>query len=114
MVQLQSNRVMHDGVEIGQFVFEDNHIEKLDIKHEYQNKGYGTEALRLYLKNMVSQNYDVVTTTPVTSSAMAHILEKLGFQRISNPAQYDFLDGNIEERYLSCYIHHRGTADGEE
>lgn len=94
-----------DGEQIGPLVFDDNYIEKIEIDHEYQGHGYGTEAIELYLDRMVELGYERVTTTPATAPEIIHIFkEKLGIHRVQDPSKHDFLPDESDQRYPACYF----------
>jgi GNAT superfamily N-acetyltransferase len=105
VLTIEENAVFHNGTKIGKFVHDENHIEKIELEREYQGVGYGTRAIQIYLKEMADSEYDRVTTTLPTAPEMKHIFEKLGFQRIQNPAEFDFLHPTFsEDTYLGCYV----------
>lgn len=105
MITIEEDAVFYNGTNIGKFVHDENHIEKIELEQKYQGEGYGTRAVQIYLKEMADSEYDQVTTSLATVPEMKHIFEKLGFQRIQNPDEFDFLHPSFpEDTYLSCYV----------
>lgn len=96
------------GEQIGRLVYRENHIRKIEIHHTKRGEGYATAALETYLDRIDTQQYDQVTTTPATTPSIIHILEKLGFEKVEDPARHDFLSGSNEERYLASYFKELG------
>lgn len=96
--------IVVDDQVIGCLEHNGNHLMKIEINHQHQNKGYGTAAVKQYLEQVSSEGYELVATTPATSPAMMHVFENLGFQRVEDPSKWDFLRGDNEERYFACYV----------
>lgn len=101
-IELNGEIIVNSDV-VGQIEYEKNHLCKIEIHPHHQGMGYGTEAVAEFVKQARSQGFDKVTTTPVTTPAMAHIFQNLGFKKVEDPSRHEFLDDGPENRYLSCY-----------
>lgn len=105
MIELTpESEIITDGEQVGELRFEENHLEKIEIYPSEQGNGYATEAIRIFTQQAVERGHSQVTTTPVTSDAIEHIFRKLGFKRVSDPSEHDFLDKGPEDRYLACFV----------
>lgn len=56
----------------------------IEIESENRGEGYGQRAVELYVKRAVDRGFSTIETSAVTSSAMEHILENLGFHRAAH------------------------------
>lgn len=105
MVSLRRDgAIIVDDEEVGTLLFEENHLEKIEIDSEYQGNGYGTAAIRQFIDRTRSNGSDRITTTPATSNAIIHIFEKLGFENVKEASTHDFLEKGPQERHLACYV----------
>lgn len=64
------------------------HLQKIEIKKQYRNKGYGTKALKLWIKQKKDE-CEKIETTSIVSYNMERILKKLNFERKEeNPSHF--------------------------
>ncbi len=66
---------------VGTGCFKENHITRVYVKPEYQNKGYGSYIMQC-LENQISLNYDTVYLD--ASLPAAHLYEKRGYRTIKH------------------------------
>lgn len=68
---------------------------------DYKDKGYGTETLKLAIKNVFDNlNLNKIhVDTMSTNDRMIHILKKLAFKRVAISENHYNIDGKIIERF---------------
>lgn len=70
-----------DSMVVGTGCYKDNHITRVYVKPEYQNKGYGSYIMQC-LENEISLRYDTVYLD--ASLPASHLYEKRGYQTIKH------------------------------